>query len=225
MLGFECSLSASVPSTAAIARSAPFPPLCLPPQLLPAQYPFRICPFHRSCCLPSTSKLQCNLRMLATHAAGIHNGSPQCRGCATQVRDAGNLLTRAGFAIPSVDTDDVAVHYQDPMQLVRHLRQAQDRRKAAESLERLAALHWDVTKTLVQCFLQNAHCCPASKRCWVSALISCLCSCRALGETNAAKGRQPRLKQTTWQAAADKYRERFGDKDGTIPATFQVCQT
>ena len=39
-----------------------------------------------------------------------------------QVRDAGNLLTRAGLSIPSVDVDEVTVHYSSPMELVKHLR-------------------------------------------------------------------------------------------------------
>jgi len=38
------------------------------------------------------------------------------------VRDAGNLLTRAGFQIPSVDVDDITIHYPDPVALVEHLR-------------------------------------------------------------------------------------------------------
>lgn len=38
------------------------------------------------------------------------------------VRDAGNLLTRAGFQIPSVDVDDIVIHYPDPLGLVHHLR-------------------------------------------------------------------------------------------------------
>lgn len=84
-----------------------------------------------------------------------------------QVRDAGNLLTRAGFSIPSVDTDDITVHYKDPMQLVHHL--------------------------------------------------------RVMGESNAVRIRQPRLKTATWQAAVQKYREMFGkEEDGTVPATFQA---
>jgi hypothetical protein len=41
---------------------------------------------------------------------------------AAQVRDAGNLLTRAGLAIPTVDVDDIIVGYPDPIALVRHLR-------------------------------------------------------------------------------------------------------
>eukprot|EP00890_Picochlorum_soloecismus_P001602 jgi/Picsp_1/2442/NSC_05903-R1_sam-dependent methyltransferase len=39
------------------------------------------------------------------------------------VRDAGNLLTRAGLQIPSVDVDDIVVNYPDPVALVRHLRE------------------------------------------------------------------------------------------------------
>jgi NADH dehydrogenase [ubiquinone] 1 alpha subcomplex assembly factor 5 len=38
------------------------------------------------------------------------------------VRDAGNLLTRAGLAIPAVDVDEVQVQYGDAAQLVEHLR-------------------------------------------------------------------------------------------------------
>ncbi len=39
-----------------------------------------------------------------------------------QVRDAGNLLTRANLAIPSVDTDEIIVNYRNMDELVRHLR-------------------------------------------------------------------------------------------------------
>ena len=39
-----------------------------------------------------------------------------------QVRDAGNLLTRASLAIPSVDTDEIIVNYRSMDELVRHLR-------------------------------------------------------------------------------------------------------
>lgn len=38
------------------------------------------------------------------------------------MRDAGNLLTRAGLMIPSVDLDEVTVHYSDPDGLVQHIR-------------------------------------------------------------------------------------------------------
>jgi len=40
-----------------------------------------------------------------------------------QVRDAGNLLTRAGLTIPTVDVDDINVNYSDVVGLVRHLRE------------------------------------------------------------------------------------------------------
>ena len=39
-----------------------------------------------------------------------------------QVRDAGNLLTRAGLAIPTVDVDDITVQYGSVVQLVEHVR-------------------------------------------------------------------------------------------------------
>lgn len=41
---------------------------------------------------------------------------------ALQVRDAGNLLTRAGFALPTVDTDTFEMRYAGPADLVAHLR-------------------------------------------------------------------------------------------------------
>jgi hypothetical protein len=41
---------------------------------------------------------------------------------AAQVRDAGNLLTRAGLSIPAVDVDELTVHYRQPAELVAHLR-------------------------------------------------------------------------------------------------------
>ncbi|XP_062203277.1 putative methyltransferase At1g22800, mitochondrial [Phragmites australis] len=39
-----------------------------------------------------------------------------------QVRDAGNLLTRAGFTIPGVDVDQYTVKYNSALELVEHLR-------------------------------------------------------------------------------------------------------
>ncbi|XP_057490637.1 putative methyltransferase At1g22800, mitochondrial isoform X2 [Actinidia eriantha] len=39
-----------------------------------------------------------------------------------QVRDAGNLLTRAGFTLPGVDVDEYTVQYQSALELMEHLR-------------------------------------------------------------------------------------------------------
>ncbi|KAF3447418.1 hypothetical protein FNV43_RR12604 [Rhamnella rubrinervis] len=39
-----------------------------------------------------------------------------------QVRDAGNLLTRAGFALPGVDVEEYIVRYQSALDLIEHLR-------------------------------------------------------------------------------------------------------
>lgn len=39
-----------------------------------------------------------------------------------QVRDCGNLLTRAGFALPAVDVDTFQIHYGSPPEVVTHLR-------------------------------------------------------------------------------------------------------
>jgi len=38
------------------------------------------------------------------------------------VRDAGNLLTRAGFALPTADTDVITVRYEHPLKLLADLR-------------------------------------------------------------------------------------------------------
>lgn len=39
-----------------------------------------------------------------------------------QVRDAGNLLTRAGFTLPGVDVDEYTVRYSSALELIEHLR-------------------------------------------------------------------------------------------------------
>eukprot|EP00897_Mesotaenium_endlicherianum_P003749 jgi/Mesen1/3401/ME000192S02575 len=39
-----------------------------------------------------------------------------------QVRDAGNLLTRAGLALPTVDVDEIIVRYPSAVEVVEHLR-------------------------------------------------------------------------------------------------------
>ena len=63
------------------------------------------------------------LRIACTVAQQEREGgvSPRVSPLA-QVRDAGNLLTRAGLAIPAVDVDDIQVHYRDATHLVQHLR-------------------------------------------------------------------------------------------------------
>ncbi|CAH9131681.1 unnamed protein product [Cuscuta epithymum] len=38
------------------------------------------------------------------------------------VRDAGNLLTRAGFTLPGVDVDEYTVRYKSALELIEHLR-------------------------------------------------------------------------------------------------------
>ncbi|KAI7842365.1 hypothetical protein COHA_004004 [Chlorella ohadii] len=63
------------------------------------------------------------LRIACTVAQQEREGGVSARvSPLAQVRDGGNLLTRAGLAIPAVDVDEVQVHYRDPMQLVEHLR-------------------------------------------------------------------------------------------------------
>lgn len=63
------------------------------------------------------------LRIACTVAQQEREGgvSPRTSPLA-QVRDAGNLLTRAGLTIPTVDVDEIAVNYSDVLGLVSHLR-------------------------------------------------------------------------------------------------------
>lgn len=55
-----------------------------------------------------------------------------------QVRDAGNLLTRAGLRIPTVDVDDIEVSYRDPLALVRHLRRMGENNALLQRQEELS---------------------------------------------------------------------------------------
>ena len=83
------------------------------------------------------------------------------------VENMGGLLQRAGFRLPVVDRDTIAVSYGDPMRLMADL--------------------------------------------------------AAMGESNASAHRRPGLtRRATLARAAARYREVFEDKDGRMPATFQV---
>ena len=83
------------------------------------------------------------------------------------VRDAGMLLQRAGFALPMVDVDTLTVTYEHPLRLVAEL--------------------------------------------------------RAMGEANALieRGRAPLTRAALFRAC-EIYRELFGDREGRVPATFQI---
>ncbi|KAK9200017.1 hypothetical protein WN944_015212 [Citrus x changshan-huyou] len=63
------------------------------------------------------------LRIACTVAQMEREGdnSPRVSSLA-QVRDAGNLLTRAGFTLPSVDVDQYTVKYNSALELIQHLR-------------------------------------------------------------------------------------------------------
>ncbi|OHC74985.1 MAG: SAM-dependent methyltransferase [Rhodospirillales bacterium RIFCSPLOWO2_12_FULL_58_28] len=84
-----------------------------------------------------------------------------------EVKDAGDLLRRAGFALPVADSDAVTVYYSDPLKLMADL--------------------------------------------------------RAMGEGNAVIERRKTLsRRATLIEAAKRYREMFGDRDGRVPATFEI---
>ncbi len=83
------------------------------------------------------------------------------------LRDAGGLLQRAGFALPVVDGDRLTASYPDILKLMRDL--------------------------------------------------------RLMGEGNAGQARAGRgLRRATIARADELYRQRFGDMDGRLPASFQI---
>jgi len=83
------------------------------------------------------------------------------------VRDMGDLLGRAGFALPVADSETITVSYADPLRLMADL--------------------------------------------------------RGMGESNAvAERRRVPLRRATLMDAAARYREKFADADGRVPATFQI---
>ena len=58
---------------------------------------------------------------------------PACmHACHGQVRDGGNLLTRAGLALPAVDVDTFCLNYPGPEDVVHHLRVSQERPQGTE---------------------------------------------------------------------------------------------
>lgn len=66
------------------------------------------------------------------------------------VREAGGLLQRAGFALPVADADEFVVHYTDPMRLFRDLRQMGETNVMTDRLKRF--LRRDVlARTLELC--------------------------------------------------------------------------
>lgn len=83
------------------------------------------------------------------------------------VRDAGDLMSRAGFALPVMDSDTITVSYPDPFKLMSDL--------------------------------------------------------RGMGETNAViESRKGFTRRETLMKAVEIYRDKHTDKDGRLPATFQV---
>ncbi|MGE3290409.1 MAG: methyltransferase domain-containing protein [Geminicoccaceae bacterium] len=83
------------------------------------------------------------------------------------VRDAGALLQRAGFALPVVDLDRITVSYADALRLMRELGR--------------------------------------------------------MGEGNALRQRRPGpMRRETLALACQIYAERFGDREGRVPATFDI---
>lgn len=119
------------------------------------------------------------------------------------MRDAGNLLTRAGFSIPSVDTDELTVQYSSPDDLYHHLRCKSGYPGAHRFLS--SCMTFKELQLFPWCILYQRD------------LL-----CRSMGESNAVKIRRPYVRRATAKRAAEIYREKFGNEDGSLPATYQV---
>ncbi|KAJ3033895.1 hypothetical protein HDV00_005664 [Rhizophlyctis rosea] len=110
----------------------------------------------------------------------------------TDVRDVGNLLSRAGFTLTTVDVDEVVVNYPSIYELMADLR------SMGES-NAIAARYDD--KLYFHSYGANA-------------VIA--------KNLNLAPTRKPYLKRDTLAAASAIYKEVYGDEDGSIPATFNI---
>lgn len=106
-------------------------------------------------------------RSLLEAEAAVEGGASPRTSPFADVRDAGALLQRAGFALPVVDTDTITVTYADALALMRDL--------------------------------------------------------RFMGEANAVVARRKAMtRRETLFVAAAKYHALFADKDGRLPATFEI---
>ncbi|KAK6120433.1 hypothetical protein DH2020_045827 [Rehmannia glutinosa] len=117
-----------------------------------------------------------------------------------QVRDAGNLLTRAGFTLPGIDVDEYTVRYN--------------------SVD-IGDINNDLTgggnlTIAVSLF------CEVNILCNNAGALELIEHLRTMGETNALFQRSKILKRDTALATAAVYESMFAAEDGTIPATFQV---
>ena len=84
-----------------------------------------------------------------------------------EIKDAGNLLGRAGFALPVADKETITVSYENPIKLMTDL--------------------------------------------------------RGMGETNANVQRRTTCsRRATIMRASDIYAEKFTNKEGRVPATFDI---
>nr|KYP60244.1 Uncharacterized protein At1g22800 family [Cajanus cajan] len=64
-------------------------------------------------------RIACTLAQMEREGGISPRVSPLAQAC---VRDAGNLLTRAGFTLPGVDVDEYIVKYESALELIEHLR-------------------------------------------------------------------------------------------------------
>ncbi|RYR11536.1 hypothetical protein Ahy_B04g069056 [Arachis hypogaea] len=64
-------------------------------------------------------RIACTVAQMEREGGISPRVSPLAQAC---VRDAGNLLTRAGFTLPGVDVDEYTVKYESALELIEHLR-------------------------------------------------------------------------------------------------------
>ncbi|RVW60043.1 putative methyltransferase, mitochondrial [Vitis vinifera] len=155
-----------------------------------------------------------------------------------QVRDAGNLLTRAGFTLPSVDVDEYTVKYRSGENphlsilacssvavLETHNSMPFESTfdcKVTLSLVGLLGCKKLFIPSLLKYVLLLAFPAAFSTSSPEQEALDLIEHLRSMGETNALLQKSNILKRETALATAAVYDSMFAGEDGTIPATFQV---
>jgi len=137
-----------------------------------------------------------------------------------QMRDGGNLLTRAGFALPAVDCDTFVLKYPvDPPSSQQQPHQQQAEQSQKQQQQQQQQQNYSSGARLDECSMQTCEGDGVDSPLGPEAVVAHL---RLLGESNAVIHRQQKLQPDAALAAAAAYRSMFQEEDGTIPATFEV---
>lgn len=149
-----------------------------------------------------------------------------------QVRDAGNLLTRAGFSLPGVDVDDYVVKYKSGKKKIYSTFCSSSWLAKAFSLFYFF-LFFDLSVLSAgsyrpsSCHGWNQRSSPQKQGMFFFLSFFCQTfrKCDIFSNKNSSSWLLPKqiLNRETALATAAIYDSMFATEDGTIPATFQVC--